>query len=140
MNKLIPLSLAVVGLSLLPFAANAKHEREHDRYEHRHEHHHEHKKHSKKHHKKYYKKHHKSAYYKKLPPGLYKKVGYGHGLPPGWYKKYHRGDRLDRDIYRHGKILKPVDRDGRITIEVDDTVIHMVHDTREILSILSRYQ
>lgn len=75
-----------------------------------------------------------------LPPGLQKKVAKGGQLPPGWQKKYHKGDILDRDIYRHGKILKPVDRDGRITIEVDDTVIHMVHDTREILSILSRYK
>ena len=139
MNKLIPLSFAVLGLSLLPFAANAKHEREHDRYEHRHEHHHEHKKHSKKYHKKYYKKHHKSADYKKLPPGLYKKVGYGHGLPPGWYKKYHRGDRLDRGIYRRGRVVERHDRKGIILLEVDDQLIHLVHDTREILSIVTRH-
>ncbi|MFK3858642.1 MULTISPECIES: hypothetical protein [Pseudoalteromonas] len=54
-------------------------------------------------------------------------------------KKYHKGDRLDYDIHRHGRVVKPIDRDGRITIEIDDTIIHMVHDTREILSILSRY-
>ena len=74
-----------------------------------------------------------------LPPGLQKKVDNGGQLPPGWQKKYHKGDRLDDDIYRHGRVIKPIDRDGRITIEVDDTIIHMVHDTREILSILSRY-
>ena len=28
--------------------------------------------------------------YRDLPPGLYKKVGYGGGLPPGWYKRYHQ--------------------------------------------------
>lgn len=125
MNKLIPLSLAVLGLGLLPFAASAKHEREHDRYEHRHEHRHEHKKHSKKHHKKYYKKHRKSAYYKQLPPG--------------WYKKYHRGDRLDRDIYRRGRVIERHDRKGLVLLQVDDQLIHLVHDTREILSIVTRH-
>lgn len=69
-----------------------------------------------------------------------KKVDNGGQLPPGWQKKYHKGDRLDYDIYRHGRVVKPIDRDGRITIEIDDTIIHMVHDTREILSILSRYK
>lgn len=138
MNKLIPLSLAVLGLSLLPLEVSAKHEREHERYEHRHEH----KKHSKKHHKKYYKhrrKHHDTVYYRELPPGLYKKVARGRGLPPGWYKKYHRGDRLDRDIYRRGRVIKRHDRQGLILLEVDDRLIHLVHDTREILSIVSRH-
>lgn len=74
-----------------------------------------------------------------LPPGLQKKVDNGGQLPPGWQKKLHKGDILDDNIYRHGRVVKPIDRDGRITIEVDDTIIHMVHDTREILSILSRY-
>lgn len=74
-----------------------------------------------------------------LPPGLQKKVDNGGQLPPGWQKKLHKGDILDDNIYRHGRVVKPIDRDGLITIEVDDTIIHMVHDTREILSILSRY-
>lgn len=74
-----------------------------------------------------------------LPPGLQKKVDNGGQLPPGWQKKLHKGDILDDSIYRHGRVIKPIDRDGRITIEVDDSIIHMVHDTREILSILSRY-
>ena len=74
-----------------------------------------------------------------LPPGLQKKVDKGAQLPPGWQKKYHQGDRLDDDIYRYGRVVKPIDDDGLITIEVDDTIIHIVHDTREILSILSRY-
>ncbi|MGO2010403.1 MAG: hypothetical protein ACTJH9_05525 [Pseudoalteromonas sp.] len=73
-----------------------------------------------------------------LPPGLQKKVANGGQLPPGWQKKYHRGDILDHDIYRYGKILTPIGRDNVITIEVDDTIIHLVHNTREILSILSR--
>ena len=75
-----------------------------------------------------------------LPPGLYKKVGHGGGLPPGWYKRYHHGDILDRDIYRHGRVIKRRDRNGIIAIEIDDRLIHLVHDTREILSIVTRHR
>lgn len=145
MNKIITISLAVLGLSLIPAEASARHDRDHDRYEHKHERkkHHKHKKHYK------YKKHHKhhehydryDRYsYRDLPPGLYKKVGHGGRLPPGWYKRYHHGDILDRDIYRHGRVIKRLNRNGIIAIEIDDRLIHLVHDTREILSIVSRYR
>nr|WP_193988365.1 hypothetical protein [Lelliottia steviae] len=145
MNKIITISLAVLGLSLIPAEASARHDRDHDRYEHKHERkkHHKHKKHYK------YKKHHKhhehydryDRYsYRDLPPGLYKKVGHGGRLPLGWYKRYHHGDILDRDIYRHGRVIKRRNRNGIIAIEIDDRLIHLVHDTREILSIVSRYR
>ena len=145
MNKIITISLAVLGLSLIPAEASARHDRDHDRYEHKHERkkHHKNKKHYK------YKKHHKhhehydryDRYsYRDLPPGLYKKVGHGGRLPPGWYKRYHHGDILDRDIYRHGRVIKRRNRNGIIAIEIDDRLIHLVHDTREILSIVSRYR
>jgi hypothetical protein len=75
---------------------------------------------------------------KSLPPGLEKKVASGGELPPGWQKKYRKGDILDRDIYRHGKVIKSRDRDGLISIQVDGTVVRLVEDTREIISILSR--
>ena len=145
MNKIITISLAVLGLSLIPAEASARHDRDHDRYEHKHERkkHHKHKKYYK------YKKHHKhhehydryDRYsYRDLPPGLYKKVGHGGRLPPGWYKRYHHGDILDHDIYRHGRVIKRRNRNGIIAIEIDDRLIHLVHDTREILSIVSRYR
>ncbi|WP_335992755.1 hypothetical protein [Pseudoalteromonas sp. CH_XMU1449-3] len=75
---------------------------------------------------------------KSLPPGLEKKLDNGGDLPPGWQKKLRRGDILDRDIYRRGKVIKSRDRDGLISIQVDDTVVRLVEDTREIISILSR--
>ncbi|MCF2847975.1 hypothetical protein NH514_12460 [Pseudoalteromonas sp. ACER1] len=142
MNKLITISVAVLGLSLIPMEANAKHDRDHDRYEHKHERK-KHKKHHKHHHHhdrhdRYDRYDHYS--YRDLPPGLYKKVGYGGGLPPGWYKRYHHGDILDRDIYRHGRVIKRRDRNGIIAIEIDDRLIHLVHDTREILSIVTRHR
>lgn len=142
MNKLITISVAVLGLSLIPMEANAKHDRDHDRYEHKHERK-KHKKHHKHHHHhdrhdRYDRYDHYS--YRDLPPGLYKKVGYGGGLPPGWYKRYRHGDILDRDIYRHGRVIKRRDRNGIIAIEIDDRLIHLVHDTREILSIVTRHR
>ncbi|WP_300418175.1 hypothetical protein [uncultured Pseudoalteromonas sp.] len=145
MNKLITISVAVLGLSLIPMEANAKHDRDHDRYEHKHERkkHKKHKKHHKHHHHhdrhdRYDRYDHYS--YRDLPPGLYKKVGHGGGLPPGWYKRYRHGDILDRDIYRHGRVIKRRDRNGIIAIEIDDRLIHLVHDTREILSIVTRHR
>ena len=75
---------------------------------------------------------------KSLPPGLEKKLDNGGDLPPGWQKKLRKGDILDRDIYRRGKVIKSRDRDGLISIQVDDTVVRLVEDTREIISILSR--
>ncbi len=138
MNKIITISLAVLGLSLVPIEASAKHDRDHVRYEYKHERkkHHKHHRHDRDcHHDRY------DRYsYRDLPPGLYKKVGYGGGLPPGWYKRYHHGDILDRDIYRHGRVIKRRDRNGIIAIEIDDRLIHLVHDTREILSIVSRHR
>ena len=57
--------------------------------------------------------------------------------PPGWHTRYHQGDILERDIYKRARVI---DRErGTVRIEVDRTIIHLVHDTREILSILQRY-
>ncbi len=57
--------------------------------------------------------------------------------PPGWHTRYHQGDILERDIYKRARVI---DRErGAVRIEVDRTIIHLVHDTREILSILQRY-
>lgn len=52
--------------------------------------------------------------------------------------KVHRGDILERDIYKRAKVIDRYRDKGTVRIEVDRTIIHMVHDTREILSILSR--
>ena len=57
--------------------------------------------------------------------------------PPGLSKRYHRGDFLDRDIYKQGRVIERSRNNGTVTIEIDHTTVHMVHDTREILSILS---
>ncbi|AXV66120.1 hypothetical protein D0907_12965 [Pseudoalteromonas lipolytica] len=75
---------------------------------------------------------------KSLPPGLEKKLENGGDLPPGWQKKYRKGDILDRDIYRRGKVIKSRNNDGLISIQVDGTIVRLVEDTREIVSILSR--
>ncbi len=75
--------------------------------------------------------------HKSLPPGLEKKVDNGGDLPPGWQKKLRRGDILDRDIYRRGKVIKPLGRDGLISIEVDGSIIRLIDDTREIVDIIT---
>lgn len=131
MKKLITISVAVLGLSLIPMEANAKHDRDHDRYEHKHER----KKHKK--HKKHHKHHHHHDRHDRYD--RYDHYSY-RDLPPGWYKRYRHGDILDRDIYRHGRVIKRRDRNGIIAIEIDDRLIHLVHDTREILSIVTRHR
>jgi len=57
--------------------------------------------------------------------------------PLGWHTRYHQGDILERDIYKRARVI---DRErDTVRVEVDRTIIHLVHDTREILSILQRY-
>ncbi len=143
MNKLITISVAILGLSLIPMQANAKHQRDHDSYEHKYERkkHHKQKKQYKHYHQSKYDRHdrHHSYRYHELPSGVYKKVGHGRGLPPGWYKHYHHGDILDQAIYRHGRVVKHRDRNGIIAIQIDNQLIHLVHDSLRILSIVSHH-
>ncbi|WP_417762891.1 hypothetical protein [Shewanella sp.] len=82
---------------------------------------------------------HKQAKHKQekpLPPGLQKKLANGEPLPPGWAKNYRRGDILDRRIFDRGRITVPIDRDGIITVNVDNQLIRLFRDTREIIDIL----
>ncbi|MBE01748.1 hypothetical protein [Marinobacter lutaoensis] len=72
-----------------------------------------------------------------LPPGLQKKVQRGEPLPPGWQKKLHyrRGDHLDRELLRYGRVI---DLDGRRQrVELEDRVYTILRDTREIVDILN---
>ncbi|PWF64859.1 hypothetical protein CBX96_03575 [Shewanella sp. BC20] len=74
---------------------------------------------------------------KDLPPGLQKKVDKGQPLPPGWQKKLRRGDILDYDIYDRGRVVVPIDRDGRISIEVEGSIIKLDEKSRKILDIIN---
>ena len=57
--------------------------------------------------------------------------------PPGRHRSYHQGDILGHDIYKRARVI---DRErDTVRFEIDRTIIHLVHDTREILSILQRY-
>ncbi|AGN11342.1 hypothetical protein [Simiduia agarivorans] len=73
---------------------------------------------------------------KKLPPGLEKKLEKGEALPPGWQKKLIVGHRLDDGVYRRGRVIHRGDN-GEVTIEVEDEVIRVIENTREILEILT---
>jgi len=75
---------------------------------------------------------------KSLPPGLQKKAAQGKPLPPGWQKKLAKGDILSRDIFSRGEIISPRDKDGRVSVNVDGTVIQVMENTREIIDILKR--
>ena len=75
---------------------------------------------------------------KSLPPGLQKKAAQGKPLPPGWQKKLAKGDILSRDIFSRGEIISPRDREGRVSVNVDGTVIRVMENTREIIDILKR--
>ncbi|GAA59308.1 hypothetical protein P20652_1169 [Pseudoalteromonas sp. BSi20652] len=93
-------------------------------------------KHSNKHSNKHgHKKHSDNDYLSKKEAKQLIRAGW---TPPGLSKSYHRGDFLDRDLYKRGRVIERSRDNGTVSIEIDRTVIHMVHDTREILSILSR--
>jgi hypothetical protein len=74
---------------------------------------------------------------KNLPPGLQKKAARGEPLPPGWQKKLQVGRIMDRDIYRHGTIVVPVDPHGLITVRVEGRLVRLVEATHEIIDILN---
>ena len=74
---------------------------------------------------------------KRLPPGLQKKVDKGQALPPGWQKKVSRGQVLDYRVYRHGRVIIPIDKYGAVSILVDNKVIRLIHATREILDVFN---
>lgn len=71
-----------------------------------------------------------------LPPGLQKKAASGKQLPPGWQKKLKKGAVLDRDVYRKGTVIAPLDPLGLITIRIDDRVLRLDKQTRKIIDIL----
>lgn len=72
-----------------------------------------------------------------LPPGLQKKIEKGQPLPPGWQKKLRRGDILDYDIFNRGRVVVPLDKDGRFSIQVEDSIIKLDEKTRMILDIVN---
>ena len=73
---------------------------------------------------------------KEVPYGLQKKASRGAPLPPGWQKKLQRGDRLSDELYSRGRINSPIDKNGNIVIDIDETPIKINSKTREIIDIL----
>lgn len=73
---------------------------------------------------------------KQLPPGLQKKVDSGKKLPPGWQKKLVKGEKMDKDVYKQGEIVIPINDRGEITLRVDDKVVRLYKATREIIEVL----
>jgi hypothetical protein len=87
-------------------------------------------KHGKKH------KHNKHADKKSISKKQAKSLIHQGWTPPGWHTRYNHGDILARDIYKRAKVLGR-DR-GIVRIKIDSTILHLVHDTHEIISILKR--
>ena len=73
---------------------------------------------------------------KSLPPGLQKKVDRGQSLPPGWQKKLAVGEILDADVYRHGRVISR-DHKGHVTMGIENKMIKVIENTREIVEILN---
>ena len=80
---------------------------------------------------------------KNLPPGLEKKVERTGQLPPGWKKKVNTGQVLDPKVYEFGKknIVKAEDyslkpKKGTEVFKIEDRVIRIKKDTKEIIEIL----
>jgi hypothetical protein len=80
---------------------------------------------------------------KKMPPGLEKKLARTGELPPGWQKKIAKGQVLDLSLYKIGKpitnkhkgnSLKP--EAGTELLQIDDRIIRVKKDTKEILDII----
>lgn len=92
------------------------------------------------------KNNHKEKKQKKLPPGLEKKLERTGELPPGWEKKLVRGEILDDDLYKiavkiddwpDSKYKKyPHPKEGTELLRLQNRIIRITKDTREILEIL----
>lgn len=72
---------------------------------------------------------------KKVPPGLQKKVERGGELPPGWQKKLKRGEKIEPEVIEHGEVIE-TSSDGHVTVKVDDRIIKVIKNTREIVDII----
>jgi len=116
--QMLLISATVISFLASPaFAKKPKHAQKHaDKHGHNHDYNHKH---------------------KRLPPGLRKKLERGGALPPGWQKKVARGEVLDIRVYRHGRVIVPLDRHGAISILVDNRVIRLIKATREILDVFN---
>lgn len=82
---------------------------------------------------------------KNLPPGLQKKYERTGQLPPGWQKKLVKGEVLDHDLYEIGRNtpVKPGDyslepKAGTTVLRIEDRIIRIMNDTREILEVFGR--
>ena len=117
--------IAVAFLTSPAFAKKPKHANKHAN-KHAHNQNHEHKY-----------KHKNKNKKKRLPPGLQKKVDRGQALPPGWQNKVARGQVLDYRVYRHGRVIIPIDKHGAVSILVDNKVIRVIQATREILDVFN---
>ncbi len=73
---------------------------------------------------------------KQLPQGLEKKLVRGKPLPPGWQKKLIKGYVMQEDIYRHGKIVIPIDSNGLLTVRIEGKLVRLYGATREIVDIM----
>ncbi len=73
---------------------------------------------------------------KQLPQGLEMKLDRGESLPPGWQKKLIKGGVMKEDIYRHGKIVIPIDSNGLLTIQIEGKLVRLYKATREIVDIM----
>ena len=139
--KILYSCLAIVIASLMMPAAIAKNDKQNDQKSDQYSEKHSDKKKDKDHKKDKDDRDDRDRYNdnnKSLPPGLQKKVAEGKPLPPGWQKKLAKGDILSRDIFSRGEIISPRDREGRVSVNVDGTVIQVMENTREIIDILKR--
>ncbi|MDN3379966.1 MULTISPECIES: hypothetical protein [unclassified Pseudoalteromonas] len=133
MKRTIVFCVMVLGLVLLPLESKASNKHDRDRYEHKFDKKHQHRKLKKA------KKHGKSnGVFYKLPSGLYKKVTYSHRTPAAKPKKYRKGDKLNKEMYRRGRVLKHDKRNGVVVLEIDRRIYHLMHDSRKILAIIMR--
>jgi len=83
---------------------------------------------------------------KGLPPGLEKKLKRTGELPPGWEKKLVKGGYLDDDLYSYCRPFDKSDKypghpeyrfeNGTELLQIQNRIIRIKRDTREILDIL----
>lgn len=130
MYKKVFLSMVVISLSSSIMLANPN--KNNDDYEDSHKKHKEKKNKDKKPEKSWERKAPSS-----LPYGLQKRSeNTGKPLPPGWQKKLKPGAIMDREVYEHGRIVQPLDKNGLLTISVEGKLVRLYQDTREIIEIL----
>lgn len=72
------------------------------------------------------------------PQGVEKKRDVA-ALPDGWRKQLSEGEVLTYELFRHGKVVYRDAATGTVAVRLENKVVRLVEQTREIVDILDAF-